>query len=588
MSEAVAAVGGPEEVFPAAMRIVREEQPMGEQGVRRSLRRVAEGATRDKDDPEVRKVAILWLAEAGNPTTDALRAEVLLYRLREHAIWVPDPAHSEYIPAARLVLGTVQPDGSIKRIFHGEDCDGLARAFAALCLSVGIRCAVVGHAFDPEKNIGHVLIAVFDEDHWRKMREWLYTEPSPALHRGKWVYSPFGKWAKDPTRERIIHLPCADCEAACDADRCLVGSRAKMPPDLSTPGTYVGLELSGVEGVSAEMVLMDGGEPMTLGHLGEPGDAAPPVDPKQSNPFMAVDAAWASYFAGARDQLKASRDRMVAAYRRLRTVAQSYNVPLPDPPIAEVPPSGPFGRIGWTQNDEANLQSSYFIASFMIQVLDDVVNGKRKIAVTQDQRDFAIEQLPTDVYQLVSTGQTPSSVNPAVLVQTVDAKTGQPASPPPMNLGNPVWVAAGVIAVAAAVASIAWNIQPICGALETVSNNAARVVITVAGDLLVASGTATPGDVSKMNKAVTDGTAKVIGAQTGLQNARNAGNAGAQGSQLLWALAGLAAVVGLVLYATQKKGESVGASLTSRQPAPPATPAAALAAALRRTPWRLR
>jgi hypothetical protein len=139
-----------------------------------------------------------------------------------------------------------------------SQCDDLVVQFGATALAsimmlaaagnVGVYGAVVGHAYNEEKNIQHVLAAIFAEGKWH------YVDPSlPELAFGK--CKPF-------TRERIIYVP--SLEVGCDADVCLApGGRASGPPPFAARGDFVGVSGPGDDIEDLVFEKPDGVEPLS-------------------------------------------------------------------------------------------------------------------------------------------------------------------------------------------------------------------------------------------------------------------------------------------------------------------------------------
>lgn len=108
-----------------------------------------------------------------------------------------------------------------------QQCDDLCVLQAASFLSVGLYTMIVGHAYNTQKNIQHVLTAV------RVKNEWLYADPSTDFPLGK--CEPF-------SRERLLSVP--NVKVICDENACLT-SPEKFDPDqhgFVTTGTFVGVD----------------------------------------------------------------------------------------------------------------------------------------------------------------------------------------------------------------------------------------------------------------------------------------------------------------------------------------------------------
>lgn len=89
--------------------------------------------------------------------------------------------------------------------FHGGDCDDLVVLLGSAFNSVGLYTMVVGHAYDEQKRIQHVLTAVHVDGRW------LYADPSTELNLGECMKF---------SREKILSTP--NIQTLCDAGSCLV------------------------------------------------------------------------------------------------------------------------------------------------------------------------------------------------------------------------------------------------------------------------------------------------------------------------------------------------------------------------------
>jgi len=110
--------------------------------------------------------------------------------------------------------------------FRGNDCDDLVILLASCLLSVGIYTMIVGHAYNREKHISHVLVAA-----WINGR-WVYADPSTELPLGRCV---------EFTRERIYSVP--NVQMLCDSNSCLVDPRRFQPEKSGfvAKGEFVGV-----------------------------------------------------------------------------------------------------------------------------------------------------------------------------------------------------------------------------------------------------------------------------------------------------------------------------------------------------------
>lgn len=201
--------------------------PPGEQGVRLSLEEVAKRATKGSYHPRVTTWARNTLEKARSAgqrvKTPMDRARVLLGAVQKK-LWVPDPVGAEFIAGAHLLACDDESDGQV--CVKGADCDELVVVLAAALSSVGIYTMIVGHAYDKEQRIEHVLCAVHCDGKWH------YADPSTDMALGKCV--PF-------SRERLLSMP--NVQVLCD-DRSCLSSKSFNPEDLNfvSKGVFVGVD----------------------------------------------------------------------------------------------------------------------------------------------------------------------------------------------------------------------------------------------------------------------------------------------------------------------------------------------------------
>lgn len=107
-----------------------------------------------------------------------------------------------------------------------SNCDDLVILLGACLSSVGIYTMIIGHAYDRQKNISHVLCAAHVKGRW------MYADPSTKLPLGECVRF---------TRERIYSVP--NIQMLCDANVCLENP-SKYNPEKSNfinKGEFVGV-----------------------------------------------------------------------------------------------------------------------------------------------------------------------------------------------------------------------------------------------------------------------------------------------------------------------------------------------------------
>ena len=309
-------------------------------------------AVKGSQDQDVRSWASWALNKAGNPKGPVARAEALLAALRKQSIWVPDPVHTELMPGAALMLG----DGVNPAFYGGGDCDDLTIALLAAFLSsvgsMGVTAAVVGHSYNAERNISHVLAAVTDGV------EWFYADPSTDF--------PFGM-CKRPTRERIIEVP--TLKMICDADVCLVGPRATRPSINTKPGTFIGV--SGIE-----EILMPADElPYGASWLG-------------SSPEDIVKGDIAEHLLGLSQMCAKSHADLLDSYDSSKSITDKLGVRLVDDVL-------------WSESDEQLTVQVLAALTAASQMLLEASRGDRAVAVSADKHDILIDGVSTDMFWIV-------------------------------------------------------------------------------------------------------------------------------------------------------------------------------------------
>lgn len=199
------------------MKVERRSHPRGEKGTKISLEEASKRASEGRLDPRTRAWSIEKLLEAGYPASKKDQAAALLAALRRERAYVPDPTDAEFMPSAACQLA-----GCEGLTFLGEDCDGLLIAFLAAAGSIGIEGAVVGHSYEADGQLSHVLAAVYDG------RTWHTCDPSTD--------EPFGQVAR-PTREKWLSVPGG--MVMCDGRTC----NRNQAPDLVRrgDGDFVGV-----------------------------------------------------------------------------------------------------------------------------------------------------------------------------------------------------------------------------------------------------------------------------------------------------------------------------------------------------------
>lgn len=214
-----------------ALPLERRIQPStATEAIGQSLRELARRAAEGRIDPRVRTWAVAQCMKAGNPEGPGARARVLFDAIRRDHQWIPDPVDCEWMQSAYVTLGA--HDSPAEGPTTG-DCDDLTIVYLAAVESVGVRAAIVSHAYDASGAIAHVLGAIHDGARW-----W-YVDPSATPHRKS---SRFGE-CEPFTREQWAGIP--NAEIICDADVCLSPDGTGISP-LATAyadghGDFVGL-----------------------------------------------------------------------------------------------------------------------------------------------------------------------------------------------------------------------------------------------------------------------------------------------------------------------------------------------------------
>lgn len=173
----------------------------------------------------------------GIETSDVARRRVLGIQrsVGEYPCWdITTDDHRVYLPEHDVTV---------------SQCDGLATLLGACFGSVGIYVIVVGHGYNAQKHIEHVLCAAHVDNRWE------YADPSTELPLGRCV--PF-------SRERLISVP--NIKALCDDTACL--SRGSYDPDrleFVDKGAFVGVgAVPSLEGLRAKIVWAPEEAPPTL------------------------------------------------------------------------------------------------------------------------------------------------------------------------------------------------------------------------------------------------------------------------------------------------------------------------------------
>jgi len=354
------------------MNVEVKRQPLGEAAARQSLREVAIRATRGARSPKVRSWALRKIKDAGAPDSPLDRAAALLAAMRAEFFYSPDPHHVEFIPDAELMI-----DGT----FVGGDCDDLTTTMLACTLaalsSVGMKCAVVGHSYDDDRSIGHVLGGLYYRG------EWYYADPSVKEER-----AAFGKPPQRPTRERILILPVpegGEPQVICDAKACLRGPSPVAFPQLDQEAFLIGVNAPGEGNV--------GPDPALLGQAGQ--GAGVSGAPGVGDAMTEAKDAWQAYLSNLSADIAEGIDRVKALKLTVYELARSHGMKLPVSPIGKVDPA-----LIDTEQD-AMIDELLTLARQAVAWLDEAVRDERPIVKIEGSDDFGLGLLPGDTSKMV-------------------------------------------------------------------------------------------------------------------------------------------------------------------------------------------
>ncbi len=352
-------------------RVVRKLQPLGDGGAQFSLEEVAVKATEGRLDPLVRSWTVRVIGAAGNPKSEVAKASAILDAQRAKVIWVPDPVHAEHIQSARITLALSQ----------GGDCDDVVVLCAAAMMSIGLRCQVVGHAYDSDHSIQHVLLRVYCDN------QWYYAEPSLKN-------VAFGKLARKPSWERFLDLPVVTGKkpkVVCDDSECMVSLGMRPPPTLTHQGDYVGV-----------------GHPPGVGSL---------LDVSGTEFGQHFNEAGLDYTLSA-SSMQSTHDELWATAAKL--------------PLNQFPEQGPGGNIGWTTDEEARYTFLVEIYNTVEQIIQQGVDGVRALVFDNVASAAGIASLATDAIRI--------DLSASGVPEVVNTKTGEVLSldpnaptPPPQH-----------------------------------------------------------------------------------------------------------------------------------------------------------
>lgn len=297
----------------------RRGQPLGAAGSQFSLEEVAKRATEGRNDPLIVAWARRTIFAAGNPSDEEGKARALLEGQRKKISWVSDPVHSEHMQSARITLA----------VSEGGDCDDVTILLGAAMMAVGLRCYVVGHAYNKAHDIQHVLLSVHCDG------KWMYAEPSVQG-------IALGDVARKPSWERWLEMPVAAgkrVKTACDATSCSTSLAGQPPSDINYQGDFVGVGKV---------------RPAALGSV-----------------FDVTGTGFAQDVEKARLRLEVAFDDMVNAHVAAEKEAAAVGIPFPDPV------SG--GVLGYSPLDQGHYELMIKTYQQLAPALLQASQGIRKI-----------------------------------------------------------------------------------------------------------------------------------------------------------------------------------------------------------------
>lgn len=211
-------------------KVDEREHPFGDQGVYLSLERVAERVSEGRKHPKVHTWSVEMLdraREKGRSVKRPRERAVVLLEAVQKKLWVPDPVGVEYMTGPHLLAcDHTKPQKEGEVCIRGGDCDCLVSLLGSSFLSVGIPTVIVGHGYDDEGHIEHVLCAAYVGG------EWQYADPSTDKPLGECV--PF-------TRERVLSVPKVD--VVCDDRACISNNLGDVNPDVFVDrGVFIGVD----------------------------------------------------------------------------------------------------------------------------------------------------------------------------------------------------------------------------------------------------------------------------------------------------------------------------------------------------------
>lgn len=230
-----------------------------------------------------------------------------------------------------------------------------------------------------------------------------------------------------------------------------------------------------------------------LGFLGDIGDVN--------------TAAWEKFIVSQNASLQAAWQEALAARNSLKKVREALGLPF----IVNAP--GEAGAAGaWNDDFEKNTLEVQAMVTFLNNVTNEAVAGKRALVFNSQTDDMGLELLPTDTLRMaVSQQGRPVMVN---------VQTGQPVTEFSGTLNAlPAVAIVGIVVVAGIVV---WaSTEAVCDTVKTVAREKTVQTIRTSGAKLIEEGKATPEQVTAMDKGLFEGQASVVKAEAELKEAED-------------------------------------------------------------------
>lgn len=197
------------------------------------------------------------------------------------------------------------------------------------------------------------------------------------------------------------------------------------------------------------------------------------------------------YVAAVRASLDDDLNRMVVAYRGLRTVREELGLPLLRTGVEGE------ARGGLTVDENQRFVVAATLVDNASRFLDDALSGDRRVG-WDDQRQFVVEALPTDGVRI--------EIRPGIGPVLIGTQTGEPVEITGSLSGPALLIVGGLIAGVAVTAAAVYAIKLMTDSLTVAAQEKTTQTIVERGRLLVESGKATPEQVARLDTAVLEGT----------------------------------------------------------------------------------